>query len=558
MQSKVFFENQALHSELISRPEETLYQRVNRLREQFRAQFCSSTFPQLLHRFCWAGAILIAVLLRAPTICSGLPYIDYVDEGYVLHQSIDLLNHRSLDTKWYGYPSLPAYLTAAALIAYSPVYRLVYGHGLRKDLPRDRDIHSSKGDNYDLISPPALIVAGRFVAILLSVGTVVLAGRIAGALAGNRVGWLALILVATCPALASRASNVMVDTFATFFALWSLYFCACLVKEPAMGAARMYRRAACAGAAAGSAFASKYTVAVVFAAVAFTLLTLPVSRTFRLRMLGLAGGGFFLAAVLMAPATVFNFSAVFRDIVTTAHNYTIITSVPGYFGQAVSNYELGWPLTIVGCLGLVLMLRSEIDRPVALGWILFGVILLGLFVAKPFQPFRNLLPLVPPFCIAAAFAFRQLLRWATRRERAALWNPVIALVIGAIVINAGFSSFEPLRYRVFHRDSRIQAVDWLQARVRKTDRVLAIAELGLLPSELSRIGASVQVAPSSKALALLQREEFNYLISGFSTPRPATSSFRPCASFGGVVTPTEPYIWRTNDEWIRIFSRPPD
>ncbi len=531
---------------------------MNRLREQFRAQFCSSTFPQLLPRFCWAGAILIAVLLRAPTICSGLPYIDYIDEGHVLHQSINLLNHRSLDTKWYYYPSLPAYLTAAALIAYSPVYRLVHGHGFRKDLPRDRDIHTSKGDNYDLISPPALIVAGRFVAILLSVGTVVLAGRIAGTLAGDRVERLSLILVATCPALASRASNIIVDTFATFFALWSLFFCACLVKEPAMGDGRMSRQAAYAGAAAGLAFASKYTVAVVFAAVAFTLITLPVSKTFRLRLLGLASGGFCFTAALMAPATVSNSAAVFQALLALAHAYTTMTSVPGYFGQAVSNYELGWPLMIVGCLGLVLMLRSEIDRPVALGWILFGVILLGLFIGKPFQPFRNLLPLVPPLCIAGAFAFHQLLGWSGRSGQAALWNPVVALVIGAIVINAGFSSFEPLRHRILHRDSRIQAVDWLQARVRKTDRVLAIAELGLLPSELSRIGASVQVAPSSKALALLQREEFNYLISGFSTPRPATSSFQPRASFGGVVTPTEPYIWRTNDEWIRIFSRLPD
>jgi len=198
----------------------------------------------------------------------------------VLHQSIDLLNHRSLDTRWYGYPSLPAYLTVAALIAYSPVYRLVHGHGFRKDLPHDRNVHTAKGDNYDLISPPALIVAGRFAAILLSVMTVALAGMLACSLAGDRIGRLSLILVATCPALTGRASNVIVDTFATFFALWSLYFCNLLAKESAFANGTMKRRSLYAGAAAGLAFASKYTVAVVFAAVAFTLVTLPVSRTF--------------------------------------------------------------------------------------------------------------------------------------------------------------------------------------------------------------------------------------------------------------------------------------
>ena len=115
-----------------------------------------------------------------------------------------------------------------------------------------------------------------------------------------------------------------------------------------------------------------------------------------------------------------------------------MTSVPGYFGQAVSRNELGWPLVIVGCVGLLLMLRSETDRPVALGWIVFGLVLIGLFIAKPFQPFRNLLPLVPSFCIAAAFAFDRLLRWAARSGRAALWHPIAALVIGAIIVTFGF------------------------------------------------------------------------------------------------------------------------
>jgi len=530
---------------------------VNRLRERIRRQFRSLAFSKQLHLFCWAGAILIAVLLRAPTICSGLPYIDYIDEGYVLHQSIDLLNYRSLDTRWYGYPSLPAYLTAGALIAYSPVYRLMHGHGFREDLPHDRDIHTAKGDSYDLISPPALIVAGRFAAIFLSVMTVALAGKLACTLAGDRIGGLSLILVATCPALTSRASNVMVDTFATFFALWSLYFCGGLVKESALGNARMNRRAACAGAAAGLAFASKYTVAVVFAAVAFTLITMPVSRTRRLRLLGLASGGFCLTAALLAPAVVFHSWAVVREVATTAHSYTIMTSAPGYFGQAVFRNELGWPLVVVGCVGLLLMLRSETDRPVALGWIVFGLVLVGLFITKPFQPFRNLLPLVPPFCIAAAFAFDQLLRWAARSGRAALWQPIAALVIGAIIVTLAFSSFEPMRKRISHRDSRVRAVDWLQERVRKGDRVLVIAELSLLPSELDRIGASVQVVQWSDALDLLQRKEFDYLISGSFTPRSATSPFTARASFGAVATPLEPYMWRTNDERIHIFSRPP-
>ena len=298
------------------------------------------------------------------------------------------------------------------------------------------------------------------------------------------------------------------------------------------------------------------TVAVVFAAVAFTLVTLRVNRIRRLRLLGLASIGFCLTTVLLAPEVVFHSGAVIREVATTAHSYAIGTSASGYFGQAVSRYELGWPLVAIGCLGLLLMLGSETDRPVALGWIAFGIILVGLFIGKPFQPFRNLLPLVPLFSIAAAFAFDQILRWAARSRRAALWHLAVALVICAIITTSVISSFDPLQNRFFHRDSRIRAVDWLQERVRKSDRVLVIAELSLLPSELDRIAASVQVAPLSDALDLLQRKEFDYLISGSFTPRSATSSFIARASFGAVATPPGPYLWRTNEERILIFSRP--
>ena len=216
--------------------------------------------------FC-AVIVVLAVFLRAPAMRSGLPYIDYVDEGYVLHQTIDLLNHRSLDTRWYGYPSLPAYLTTVTLIAYSPIYHLRHGHGFRQDLPDDQSIHTPDGDNYDLISPPELIVAGRFVTVCLSVGTVVLAGAIATLLAGQRAGLLAMMITAVCPALVARASNVIVDTFATFFALLALYFCDSLQRADRKNHYSSRWSAVFAGLAAGLAFASKYTVAVVFAAV---------------------------------------------------------------------------------------------------------------------------------------------------------------------------------------------------------------------------------------------------------------------------------------------------
>ena len=179
----------------------------------------------MIYWICYVAILLVAVLFRFLPMGSGLPYSDYVDEGHVLHQTIDAFNRKSLDVYWYGLPALPAYSAGAALFLYGPIYRHFHGHRFQMDLPNDRTVPSSKF-NYDLITPVELIVAGRFVTACLSVVSVVLAGAIARRLSNSRGGLLAMLLVAVCPALVTRGSIVIVDTFAAFFVLVTVYLCA--------------------------------------------------------------------------------------------------------------------------------------------------------------------------------------------------------------------------------------------------------------------------------------------------------------------------------------------
>ena len=511
---------------------------------------------------------LIAACLRFGPIASSLPYIDYVDEGYALHQAIDLLNKRTFDTGWYGYPSLPAYLIAGALIVDGPIYRRVHGHSFRKDLPTAERGGTSQRDNYDLISPPELVVAGRFVAGVLSIGTVLLAGMVASRLGGKTAGVIAMLLTALCPALVSRASNVIVDTFATFFALLALYFC----ERMRSNALLRITNAIAAGVAAGLAFASKYTAGAVFIAVLAAIVAMPGARSFRVRFGLLASIGLLIGIAVGAPATIFNLAGVRRDIAVTSANYGIINSVPGYFGQSVSASELGWPLAIAGCIGIVLMFRENLTRWTALGWTLFAGLLLAVFIGRPFQAFRNLLPLVPLLCIAAAVAFSQLIRWA-RRGSHLLRYPVTLALIGGCLVSAGFSSFRHVQQRMAHRDTRIQAIDWLQQHAGNRERVLGIRELAILPAEWKRIAANLTVVSWSEAADLLEREQFDYVVTGEFNLRYApdaerlsaslarwksrTAPFSVQADFGAVVTPIVPYLWRTNDERIRILRTSP-
>ena len=527
----------------------------------------------------WAslGVLVCAAAVRFPGVFAGLPYIDYIDEGHVLHQSITLLNQRSFDTKWYGYPSLPAYLTVGTLIAASPFYRLLHGHGFRKDLPREREIHSTEGDHYDLISPPALIICGRLVVAALSLTTVAFAGALAKSLSGDgRTGVIAMSLAAFCPALVSRGSIVIIDTMATFFVLLALFFCERLAKEEPKGgrkrlitheskiagrelkklssARRMELYAALAGVAAGFALASKYPAGLVFVAVVTRILLLPVERKSQVSLLGLAAAGGACGVAMGAPATFLHPMAVAGNLTVISQSYNGIVSTPGYFGEAVSPGELGWPLSVLSGLGIGWMLSRKEKRESALSWMFLVVLLVGLLIEKPFQPFRNCLPLVPLSCIAAALVFGLLGQMASA-SRFWLGRAGVALLLCATIASLAYPSVEALGARLAERDSRVQTVDWLRSQTRPGDRVLAVAELAVLPCEWKRLGVPVHIAARSKVAELWRSGGFDYLVAEKSEPALAElPTLVARASFGAITTPDVPYFWRTNHEAITIFG----
>ncbi len=121
-----------------------------------------------------------------------------------------------------------------------------------------------------------------------------------------------------------------------------------------------------------------------------------------------------------------------------------------------------------------------------------------------------------------------------------------------------------------HRDTRIRAVDWLQQHASKGETVLGIGELAILPAEWKRIAAGLTVVPWFEAVDLLERQRFDYVVTGefdlsYASDPKGWSDYRDRwkakvsplpvqADFGQVVTPVVPYLWRTNDERILILK----
>ncbi len=261
---------------------------------------------------------------------------------------------------------------------------------------------------------------------------------------------------------------------------------------------------------------------------------------------------------------------VWRDILANLRDYSWIPWSEGYFAQAISTAELGVPLLLVGTGGLILMLRQTKTRPVVLGWICFAALLMASFMGKSFRPFRSFLPLLPPLCIAAAIAFSSLIDWARCGRQAWLRIAVTIVLIAGCVGSLGFSSFRQVRPRMAHQDSRIQALDWLQQHAVKESKVLCIKELSILPAEWNRIGLTPTIAPWFEAADLLERQQFDYVVTGEFELRFATdptgwaayqdrwqakvSPLAVQADFGRVPTPVVLYLWRTADERILILK----
>lgn len=519
------------------------------------------------YRLGTAVVLVIAAAMRIWPAFQSLPYIDYIDEGHLLHQSIEVMKHRTLDTRWYGFPPFPAYLTATAALAYSPFYHLRTGHGLRHDLPRDEELHTPEGDNYDLITPPDLIALARLIVVFLSVATVMVTGLLGQSLLDRRVALLAMLIVAVCPALVRRSSIVIIDSFTTFFAALTAYLSILVFKETRRRIA--VALSFCAGIAAGLAFASKYNLFICFGGVLVATIFHP-ARGLRIRITAAALLGAAVGSTIGSPLILLRPMKVWEGFVPTILFYDTLTSSPGYIGQAFQSAELGPLLALTGLIGIAWMLRDEKTRIFSLGWLILAAGLFVLLGFRTFQPFRNLLPVVPGLCLASAAALIK--AWDSLRgvQYRAAGRLAVAVVVAASVLTLSTVSYGAIRTRMSVRDTRVETVDWLREHVDRSQRILCLSELGFLPHELKR-ASSVRIASLPKALRLLREGGFDFVISTQFAEEPrlsdakskqikewqlATQELPVVAKFGEVRPPIQPYFWRTNDELILILKNP--
>lgn len=506
------------------------------------------------------GILALAAILRLPLVFAGLPYISYTDEGGVLHPAMRLVRTGGWDPGWYQYPSLSMYLTAAVLHASAPIYHLVHGRPLAADIPSEEEF-------YDLIAPPIVILAGRGVVVAASLVTVFLGMALARRLAGRSAAIAAGLLLALTPALVQRACIVITDTLSAAFVAGVLLVAedlrSALRKEgPSSFAAR--RQALFAGILAGFAAATKYPAAAVFVVILMAAFAPGGFSWARVRLVGLSALAATTATLFAMPALVFSTLRVAAGLLAQARDYATFSPTRGIFRQALAPEDLGLLLTLAGLFGLALLALRRETRPAVAGWLAFGGLLLGPLLRYGFQPFRNALPLVPPFVVAAACLFGDWSPLARRRG---------ARILAASVLLVGLTPglLDAWRMRRV-RDSRTVFIDWLVTLAGPDHRVLFVRELAFLPKELERVRATVVVAPWTEARALTEGGGFDALVYGKfdlagalpGLDAPVTDlkrfeswleTLRIEARFGSAPTPLYTGFWRSNEELILLALR---
>lgn len=515
----------------------------------------------------WAGIGVVAILLRVINITPSFPYIAYIDEGHVLHPVMHLLRERTWDPGSYGYPPATFYILAVAEQIASPVAKAITGHSLVNEMPVPG--FSGVPDRiYDLVGPPLLLIVARLVMLLFGVGTVLFTALLARTLFGSAVAECAALVAAVCPAFVFRGSFVMVDTATTFWVSVALFLSARIFlvdrAEPDRTSSRSGASlflVALSGFVSALSVASKYSAAVIVPLAASATILGAATMTKKLRRSAAFVSGAAIGVLAGAPTFVFRFIPVKHALEEQTNFYKSLTAGKTYLWQSLQSYELGIPMLLCALGGMALLLLSHRHRLPAAAWLAFATLWTLPLLRFPFQPLRNLVPLFPVLCIAAAYFIVKAFEWRSNGG-GALAGSALGLVSITLLLISFVKGFLLIESSQVWKDSRVEAVDWLARHARGWDKVLIRPELALLPSEIGRIPArtkqalcaemaSVSVMPSKGILYFVVNREAPGSLAGCRE----LASLDTVATFGSESTPPFPDYWRGNREAVLILMK---
>ena len=412
------------------------------------------------------GAILLlAAALRLWSIGYDLPYVFHPDEPAVIGVALRIFRSGDLNPHFFHYPSLVFYVHALA-------YALYYAAGQIAGIfagPADLAGLSSLILGTTIAPDPALVLIGRFVTLVLGVGSVLLVYLSGRRLTNRRaVGAVAALFLAVSPTHIYHSRLVTPDMFATFFALTTLYYGVLIFRE---GKTRHY---AAIGIAIGLTAASKYNGAIVG-------LILPVAHLLRTGRSGWRDGRLYGAAALgglvflaTTPYALLDYPAFSEALRFDATHYA--TGHSGMEGDTVRWYArfLWSTATVAPLLALIQIVRGALLKSKATILLASFPVVYFVFISRfVVRNDRTLLPILPFLFLLAALLLVDAARAtgavrAERPRRMAL-AALLILLAAPVVLSARMSIAENVR-RAGERTAPL-AAEWINAHIPPGSRV---------------------------------------------------------------------------------------
>jgi hypothetical protein len=440
------------------------------------------------------AVLVLGAGLRAVTLRADSPYATYIDEHFTIKSSAHQIAHATWDPDDYSYPSflIDATTLSASALAAAKGDSDTLSEGARVTLA---------SPYVEVIEPSILIIAGRTIVLVLAVTNILLVALLGTRIANRRVGLIAALFVAVLPIFATRASIAIVDTPAACFATGALYCSARVMSSSTRR--QLLSWSVLGGVASGLAFTSKYTTATVFLAVCIVIMLRrdrSISERFKTGLA--AAAGFIAIAVAVMPALVLRTSDIVDRLRAQERVYTTRTPTESYWQQLLHAREFGRLILFAGLIGLVLLAFSRHARPVLIGYVAFAIPTMVVLARPGFQPVRNLLPLIPFLCIAAATTVTEAVRFISSRAHLAQpmeWAVVagVALMLCWAPVQGGTRPY--ISSKRGHIDTRTTLQRWLAARVHEGERVLVAEELAVLPGQLRQICTHVDVGSQRRS-----------------------------------------------------------
>jgi hypothetical protein len=401
----------------------------------------------------WLAVILVlAAAIRLHNIDFGLPSLWDDDEPFFLMFGLKLLQNQTLNPGWFGHPgTITIYLIALCT-------SLVYGAGVMLGAWAN----SAQFIAAIYADPSIIMIPQRMMIAIPGVVSVWLTYLIGSRIHSRFVGLVAAAILALSPLHIELSQLIRTDVQMTMWVLLSVYLALPLLDS--------YRANALVGSSvlAGIAAATKWPAMLILLVPVALLLSRPDDWRRRLRRAVLAIVVAITALLAASPYLLIDYRTALNNVLVEGRPRHLSQTSSGiverlsFYLSDVLPGALGWPVTLLAAVGLLLAITGRWNARLAIPTAVPAFTFLGVICLQSIMWSRWAVPLLPFLSLAAAVVIDEI------RSRVMKFGRPVAdvfLASSALAILAPLAWAASKGAAERSHDTRDLAIEWIHANV---------------------------------------------------------------------------------------------